>query len=648
MATQDTDAWDHAEIDRTMFVNQPKVDQRAPGGQQEPGGSPALAGSSLSLGAQSGGLALPGSSSWQTPIFAALALAGLCWLAFFNGLGTLGLMDKTEALFVEVAHQMLLRDDWVTPMWNGSPFFDYPVWGYWMVALSFRLFGISEWAARLPGAVAASAVVLASFGLLWCLELPSSSGTRLVFGVSRRLGTALLGASLLATTPAWIGWGRTATPDIFLASAITLALYGFALVELGPPQGAQGWRDPFGRVCMAGFCAIAVLAKGPVGLLLPAAVITVFLSLRGGWRRWWKPDPLAAMAALFLVICLPWYWQAALVNGQAFLGGFLGFSNLQRFTSVLYAHPGPVWFYLPWLLLLGFPWSPFLPLAIARSGFWQPSQWRSLKGVEALPLLLVVWLLVIVAFFSAAATKLPGYILPVQPAAILLVAWLFSSPGGARQGWPLKLSGSVGGVVLALAAAAVALAPGLMASDPAYPQLANALNRSGLPLALAAILGLTALGCFTLLGIGQPRRLWMVNLAGFLTLLAVVIAPLADLLNRQRQQPLQEIQIKAGSLIKPGEPLWVIGTRRYSTVFYARHRAVFLGDALEARKQLGSSPASVEVQPNTKSVLLLGDREQIEAFGPPSAQLQRLAKRGEQELWRLFLQKSGPVPGGAH
>jgi 4-amino-4-deoxy-L-arabinose transferase-like glycosyltransferase len=202
--------------------------------------------------------------------------------------------------------------------------------------------------------------------------------------------------------------------------------------------------------------------------------------------------------------------------------------------------------------------------------------------------------------------------------------------------------------VLALAAAAVALAPGLMASDPAYPQLATALNRSGLPLALAAILGLTALGCFTLLGIGRPRRLWMVNLAGFLTLLAVVIAPLADLLNRQRQQPLQEIQIKAGSLIQPGEPLWVIGTRRYSTLFYARHRAVFLGDALEARKQLGRSPALVEVQPTTKSVLLLGDREQIEAFGPPSAQLQRLAKRGEQELWRLYLQGSGPVPGGAH
>ena len=98
-----------------------------------------------------------------------LWLALLCWLAFFNGLGTLGLMDKTEALFVEVGHQMLQRDDWVTPWWNGRTFFDYPVWGYWMVALSFRIFGISPWAARLPVALAASAVVVAAFLLLWQL-----------------------------------------------------------------------------------------------------------------------------------------------------------------------------------------------------------------------------------------------------------------------------------------------------------------------------------------------------------------------------------------------------------------------------------------------------------------------------------------------
>ena len=106
---------------------------------------------------------------WKEPWLAAtgLWLIPLCWLAFFNGLGILGLMDKTEALFVEVGHQMLQRNDWITPWWNGRPFFDYPVWGYWMVALCFRVFGVSSWSARLPVALAASAVVLASFGLLW-------------------------------------------------------------------------------------------------------------------------------------------------------------------------------------------------------------------------------------------------------------------------------------------------------------------------------------------------------------------------------------------------------------------------------------------------------------------------------------------------
>lgn len=618
-----------------MQVNQAPVEQPTLAAQQPPG---ALGGQ----GTNPGAIKVPGIGAWPPAALVGVALLGLCWLALFNGLGSLGLMDKTEALFVEVAHQMLLRDDWVTPIWNGSPFFDYPVWGYWMVALSFRLFGISEWAARLPGALAATAVVLASFGLLWCLVPASAPGS------SQRPGTALLGASLLATTPGWIGWGRTATTDMFLASAITLALYGFALVELAPPSSADRWRQPLGRVCLAGFCGIAVLAKGPVGLLLPGLVIGSFLSLRGGWRPWLAPGPLAAMAALFFGICLPWYWLAAVVNGQAFLAGFLGFSNLQRFTSVLYAHPGPAWFYLPWLLILGFPWSPFLPLAIARSGFWQPSNWRRLKRGQAPPLLLVIWLGVILAFFSAAATKLPGYILPALPATTVLVAWLFTAPGAARQGWPLKLSGGVEAVIMAMAAAAVALVPGLLASDPAYPQLAAALGQSGLPFALAAILCLTAIGCFTLLGLDKPKHLWIVNLAGFLTLLAVVIAPLADLLNRQRQQPLQAIQVQAGRLIQPGEPLWVIGTRRYSTLFYAKRRAVFVGDAPEARNQLASAPAAVGVQPTTGSVLLLGDRAEIAGFGPASAQLQLLAKSGEQELWRLFLPAPGPGAGGAN
>jgi 4-amino-4-deoxy-L-arabinose transferase-like glycosyltransferase len=562
---------------------------------------------------------------------AATALLGLCWLAFFNGLGALGLMDKTEALFVEVGHQMLLSGDWVTPHWNGVTFFDYPVWGYWMVALSFKLFGVTAWAARLPVALAASTVVVATFGLLWRL---APAGLQPV----ERLGRGLLGAAVLATTPAWIGWARSSTTDMFLSSAITLALYGFALVELAPSRpGRQAWEAPLGRAAMALFAGIAVLAKGPVGLLLPGMVIVVFLALRGGWSRWLRPLPLLAMALLFLGVTAPWYGAAAAANGMAFIGGFLGFSNIQRFTSVLYDHPGPPWFYLPWVMLLVLPWSLLLPLAIARTRFWRWSLWRDTPAAEALPQLLLVWLVVIVAFFSAAATKLPGYVLPAIPAASLLVAQLFGPSGLARRGWPLHISAAATALLLSLAAAAAVLAPGWVATDPAYPRFGEALRSSGLPVALALVLAAMALVCWWLLARGRSAQVWVPNLAGFLALLAFVIAPLAPLLDRERQLPLRQIQALAGAQTRPAEPLWVVGTPRYSTLFYAGRTAVFIGDAGEAFNRLRSEPQGLGVVPATLSVLLLGDREHLEGFRLPPGAVQRLGQRGEQQLWRVQL-----------
>lgn len=575
-----------------------------------------------------------------------VALAGLCWLAFFNGLGDLGLMDKTEALFVEVGHQMLLSGDWVTPYWNGTTFFDYPVWGYWMVALSFKLFGPTAFAARLPGALAASLVVIASFGLLWRLapaELPEQ----------QRLGRGLLGASVLATTPAWIGWARSSTTDMFLSSAITLALYGFALVELAPRASAERrWEGPLGRVVMALFAGIAVLAKGPVGLLLPGLVIVVFLGLRGGWSRWLRPGPLLAMTLLFLGVTAPWYAAAAKANGMAFIGGFLGFSNLQRFTSVLYSHPGPPWFYLPWVLILVLPWSLLLPLAITRTRFWRWSSWRQApsqaSSSEALPQFLLVWLVVIVGFFSAAATKLPGYVLPAMPAAALLVAQLFGPAGLARPGWPLRTSVGANALVLSLAAVAAALAPGWVATDPAYPTFAAALRSSGLPLALCLVLAAMAITSWVVLARGRSAQVWLPNLAGFLALLAFVVAPLAPLLDRERQLPLRQLQARAGSELRPHEPLWVIGYMRYSTVFYAGRPAVFIDNAAVARERLRREPRALGVSPATATVLLLGDRDHLEGFQFPAAAVQELGRRGEQLLWRVKLRAvaAGGQQGG--
>ena len=571
-----------------------------------------------------------------------VTLLSLCWLAFFNGLGSLGLMDKTEALFVEVAHQMVLRHDWVTPWWNGQTFFDYPVWGYWMVAQSFRWFGPTEWAARLPVALAATATVMSACGLvyLWgsAQEAPRS-----------RLIRACVAAGVLATTPGWIGWGRTSTTDMFLASAISLALFGFLISHR--LAGHRLW-EPLGRIALALFSGIAVLAKGPVGLLLPALVIGAFLTWRGHWRRWARPVPLLAMALLFLGVVLPWYSAATEANGSAFLNGFLGFSNLKRYTSVLYAHPGPPWFYLPWLLLLLLPWSFFLPAALIGRGRWWSFRRRAGAGHpgDELQLFLVLWLGLVVAFFSAAATKLPGYILPALPAASLLVGLYWRPwPADGQQEWRSPVGGwtvSGGGWIQTALLGGLALAslqaPHWASTDPAYPHLGAALASSDLPLRLAGLLAAMALVSAWLLVRGQGRWLYLPNLVGFAGLLALVIAPLGPLLDRERQAPARQLALEARRLARPGEPLWVVGPKRYSTLFYGGETARFVSGRDELQDSLNDTqPRQGGPGQRPFSIRLLGDRRELERLRLSPAAVQELARRGEQEIWRLTPPRTG-------
>jgi len=583
-----------------------------------------------------------------------LGLALLCWLAFFNGLGTLGLMDKTEALFVEVGHQMHLRNDWVTPWWNGERFFDYPVWGYWMVALAFRLFGLSAWAARLPVALAASSVVVATFYVLWHW---GGAQERL----SVRWGRAALGAGVLATSPGWIGWGRTSTTDMFLSSAISLALLAFLLAHLRPSDSPLA---ALGRIGLALFSAIAVLAKGPVGVLLPLLVIGAFLLLTDQWRRWMKPIHLLPMVALFMAVASPWYVAAAQVNGSDFLGGFLGFSNLQRFTTVIYDHPGPPWFYLPWLVILLFPWSLFLPVAMAALGFWRLDRWRpssqSPSQAGTVGLFLLLWLLIPLAFFSAAATKLPGYILPILPAGALLVALFFwplpqsasdlgraETPGSASLlNRPTRVSGAVEALLLAAMAMAAVFAPRWAATDPAHPSFAATLEASGLPLLLASLLGLTALSLAYIVVRGNDRRwLGFASLAGFLSILAFVIPPLAPLIDRERLLPIRQLAQQARSLAGPEEPLWVVGTKRYSTLFYGGETAAFVSGKESIQRRLRKDRPSLLLSSRSRTARLLGDRQALEDLEWPANAVERLGKMGEQELWRVRLPLGGLTSG---
>ena len=561
----------------------------------------------------------------RTLLLALAALAALCALVYGQQLGGLGLMDKTEGLFVEVPRQMLVSGDWITPRWNGELFFDYPVWGYWMVGLSFRLFGVSEWAARLPAALAATATVFGLFAVLALVapvaELPH-----------RRFGRATLAATVLALSPGWIGWGRSSVTDMFLASGITLALLGFVLAHAARPE--RPWMRPLGFMALAVFCGIAVLAKGPVGLLLPGLVILAFWFFKGCLLQRLRSTPWLALVLLFLGVAAPWYGLATQANGMEFLGRFLGFSNLERFTSVIYDHPGPPWFYLPWVLLLLLPWSLFLPVAIVRLRCWRLAVWRSSSPPGDLPLLALLWLVLMVAFFSAAATKLPGYILPALPGGALLVALLFAplEEGQPAPGLGLRSTGWINALLLALMAAAAVLAPRWLDQDPSYPDFASAISRSGLPWLLALPLALAALAFLSLLLRRSDEGLswlWVPNAAGLAAALALVVPVLVPLLDRERQLPIRELARLAAERALPEEPLLVAGYKRYSVVFYSGRPVLFVSSPRRASRALADAAG----QPS--SVLLLGSDAELLEFGIGPGDGTPLGRRDAHRLLRL-------------
>jgi len=559
-------------------------------------------------------------------------------------------MDKTEALFVEVARGMARSGDWITPRWNGETFFDYPVWGYWMVALSLKLFGEVEWAARIPPALAASGTVLALFALLLQLAPAGSSE-------SSRVGRATLAAAILALSPGWIGWGRSSVTDMFLASAISLSLFSFLLAHLSPEP------SPLRRLGHAGmplFAGIAVLAKGPVGLLLPGLVIVVFLALAGRLWRTVRTTPWLPMTALFLGVAAPWYALATQANGSEFIGRFLGFSNLERFTSVLYDHPGPPWFYLPWVLVLLLPWSLFLPVAAMRvlpQGRAGWLAWRRLPPRPAdLPLFGLVWLLVMVGFFSAAATKLPGYILPSLPGGVLLVAALFRPFGAAfapvepsMGGMPmgeatmpdpavadspaLRVTGWLNALLLAALAAAAAIAPRLAGGDPSHPGFAAALASSGLTVVAAVALAAAAFAAVVLLLAKGPQglgRLWGPNAAAILAVLVLVVPGLGSLIDRERQRPVRELAVLAGEQAMADEPLLVVGYKRYSVVYYSGRPVLFVSGPGRARRALRERPGAP-----SPSVLILASDAELREFGLEPGEGSTLARRDSHRLLRL-------------
>jgi 4-amino-4-deoxy-L-arabinose transferase-like glycosyltransferase len=318
----------------------------------------------------------------------------------FPNLGKPSLWDIDEGNNAEAAREMLASGNWIVPTFNYQLRVDKPALLYWLQIFAYRSFGVNEFAARLPSALAALVTVLITYEL----------GRRL-FGAA----SGLISGVILSTSIAFCASAHFANPDALLNSMVALTLFIF---WRGFSSNGRWWF--LGAGISTG---LAVLAKGPVGLVLPAGVVFLFLV----WSRKLailRDRRLISGILLFLLVAIPWYVWVGVDTKASFLRGFLFQHNVGRYLHPMEHHAGPIYYYFL-VLLIGFaPWSIFLWQTV-----WFAVGERGRKdecdlGGPVAPALryrfLWCWIAVCFLFFSLAGTKLPNYILPIYaPLAIL-------------------------------------------------------------------------------------------------------------------------------------------------------------------------------------------------------------------------------------
>jgi 4-amino-4-deoxy-L-arabinose transferase-like glycosyltransferase len=323
-----------------------------------------------------------------------LAFAG--WLIVTAWLRPLSLPD--EGRYVGVAWEMLRSGDWRVPTLDGLPFFHKPPLFYWITAISLEVFGVHPLSARMAPLVGA---LMAGVSLYWLLRRRADEFTA---------RAALL---VLATMPYFFAGAQYANLDMLVAGCLTATIAASADTVLALEAGENHRRS---LLLTWALTALGVLSKGLIGIVLPGAVLLLWLlatgRLRLVWRFFWWPGPL-----LMLLIGAPWF-LAMQQRFPDFLHYFFIYQQFERFASGGFNNVQPFWFYVPVLLLLCLPWS---------LGLWRTLRQRPAVGhpAQGLTMLMWVWLLVIVGFFSLPKSKLVGYVLPVLPplATLLAVTW---------------------------------------------------------------------------------------------------------------------------------------------------------------------------------------------------------------------------------
>jgi 4-amino-4-deoxy-L-arabinose transferase-like glycosyltransferase len=369
-----------------------------------------------------------------------LLLLVLLAVAWFGTLGLRPLYKADETRYAEIPREMVASGDWITPRLNGFKYFEKPPLQYWATGAFFEVLGVHDWVSR-----------------LWAALL-GFAGILLVLGVGNRLfgpPAGAFAAAVLAGSPVYVAAAQINTLDMGLAFFLSAAMFSLAL---GYP------------IVFWACCALAVLSKGLVGIVLPLATLGLYILLKRDWKMIGDVRPVSG-PVVFLLLAAPWFVAVSLRNAE-FAHFFFIQEHFQRFTTTVHQRTAPAWFFLP-VLALG-----LLPLILPALVGW----WRGLRS-SAPPFdaafFLALWALVVLLFFSASSSKLPAYILPMFPALAVLAGRYLAEK---------KLLTAQAAIIAVFGIAAAVLLPGR--GGPAYAAYVPWLIAAGCAAALLGIFSL--------------------------------------------------------------------------------------------------------------------------------------------------------------
>ncbi len=473
-----------------------------------------------------------------------LALAFV--VAWFAALDARRLQHPDEGRYAEIAREMAVTGDWLTPRLNGLKYFEKPPLQYWLGAATFDALGIDEWTARLPTAMAGFLAVIA------------------VGFTAARLASPEAGvyAALVLAGSVWhIGMSQILTLDAVLSLGLAATLCAFLLAQR--PELAPGAQRNWMLAAYAA-AALATLTKGLVALVIPGGALVVYSLVARDWGPWRRLHLLPGLA-VYLAIAAPWFVLVSQANPE-FARFFFIHEHFERFLTESHNRTGQWWYFVPWLLLGLLPWLLVWLVTLPRS-------WRAAAVAAngfAWERFCLAWAAFVFLFFSASGSKLPSYILPLFPALAMVIGFELTRMSARTLMW----------IALPLAVGApVVLAGFALGFEQIVAELASDITPASIyrqfgPWIIAGLVAFTVGGiaAFALFRRGTPATkslgiatLALTSLAGF-QLALVGHDAFAHV--RSAYYLLADARLASGGALAPDAPVYQVGSYDQTLPFY--------------------------------------------------------------------------------